>query len=70
LITSKTEILAPPRILRTAVHIHPNGRYGVRDLRVGPPAPLSVAMGDDLQSHAETFDLPESSTVAEAVAFL
>jgi hypothetical protein len=29
-----------------------------------------VAMGDDLQSHAETFDLPESSTVAEAVAFL
>ncbi|SDE11949.1 hypothetical protein [Glycomyces harbinensis] len=30
----------------------------------------SVAMGDDLDSHAETVDLPESSTIAEAVSYL
>ncbi|GAA1666484.1 hypothetical protein GCM10009830_10170 [Glycomyces endophyticus] len=30
----------------------------------------SVAMGDDVYPHAETVDLPESSTIAEAVAYL
>jgi hypothetical protein len=30
----------------------------------------SVAMGDDVNPHAETIDLPESSTIAEAVAYL
>ncbi|MDA1360978.1 hypothetical protein O1R50_15210 [Glycomyces luteolus] len=30
----------------------------------------SVAMGDDVYAHAETIDLPESSTIAEAVAYL
>ncbi|MCD0443961.1 hypothetical protein LO763_10030 [Glycomyces sp. A-F 0318] len=30
----------------------------------------SVAMGDDIRPHAETVDLPESSTIAEAVAYL
>jgi hypothetical protein len=30
----------------------------------------SVAMGDDAYPHAETIDLPESSTIAEAVAYL
>ncbi|MCC3765919.1 hypothetical protein K3N28_22935 [Glycomyces sp. TRM65418] len=30
----------------------------------------SVAMGDDVYPHAKTIDLPESSTIAEAVASL
>jgi hypothetical protein len=30
----------------------------------------SVAMGDDVDPHAATVDLPESSTIAEAVAYL
>lgn len=30
----------------------------------------SVAMGDDVYPHARTIDLPESSTIAEAVAYL
>ncbi|MEU5871909.1 hypothetical protein AB0A73_10150 [Glycomyces sp. NPDC047369] len=30
----------------------------------------SVAMGDDIYPHAETVDLSESSTLAEAVAYL
>lgn len=30
----------------------------------------SVAMGDDVQPHATTVDLPESSTIAETVAYL
>jgi hypothetical protein len=30
----------------------------------------SVAMGDDVDPHAERVDLPESSTIAEAVAYL
>jgi hypothetical protein len=30
----------------------------------------SVAMGDDARPHAKTLDLPEASTIAEAVAYL